>query len=243
MSGNLGDNIEVLILSGGEGRRLREVVSDVPKPMAPIAGRPFLDYIVRNLIRQGLGHICFLAGYKAEVIEHYFSKEFADSQLRYSVESMPLGTGGAIALAMQSSRFNKFLVMNGDTYFNIRYQQFLQSWRPGTVKMALKVVDDPARYGQVMVDAEGLVLSFAEKNPLAIAGNDFAINAGIYLLEKSDVRLPVDQPTSFEKDVLPGLVQQQRLYAQTFKNEFIDIGIPDDFNRAQTLIPQWSEEI
>jgi D-glycero-alpha-D-manno-heptose 1-phosphate guanylyltransferase len=235
------NKIEVLILCGGEGRRLRQVVSDVPKPMALVNGRPFLEYLVENLLRQNLKNICFLTGYKSEAIESYFKSAPSETNFRFSKEDQPLGTGGAIIEAIKNSSFEHFLILNGDTYFNIDIQDFLSDWRPGFIKMALKEIEDSARYGLVEVGQHGQVKAFVEKSKNISTSPQArqAVNAGVYLAEKSIFTLAQVGFVSLEKEILPHLVRQGKVFSQMFENDFIDIGIPEDYFRAQNLVGGW----
>jgi D-glycero-alpha-D-manno-heptose 1-phosphate guanylyltransferase len=233
------NDLEVLILCGGEGKRLRSMVSDVPKPMAPIGNRPFLDYLINSLAHQGLKNFCFLVGYKSEVIQDYFSQP-SDLSIRFSEEKKPLGTGGAIFHAIRTSRFKKFLVLNGDTFFDIDLGEFLSTWKEGTVKLALKEVEDASRYGLVLLGQGGEVKEFIEKGKFS-PGSSY-INGGIYAL-RDDVLVyqgTEDSFISLEQEVFPQLLRDKKIFAEPFTSEFIDIGIPEDYIRAQTLIPEWS---
>jgi D-glycero-alpha-D-manno-heptose 1-phosphate guanylyltransferase len=228
--------IPVLILVGGKGTRLSAVVSDVPKPMAPIEGKPFLEFVLSHLHKSGFRKIVLLTGYMAETISGYFgSGEKWGLNIHYSHESQPLGTGGAIRQAMLQGPAPTSLVLNGDTFYNIDYQEFV-SRSNAKVSIALHHVPSVSRYGAVQVDPEGYVTAFTEKNSSAQAGE---INAGIYLVDRSLAAEIPDGFVSLETDIFPHLVQKQQVQGVSMRGQFIDIGIPEDYSRAQREVPQW----
>lgn len=237
----MANNSEVLILCGGEGKRLRSMISEVPKPMAPIGEKPFLDYLIRAIEKQGFKNFCFLSGYKSEQIEEYFKKQFSHLNLRFSVEEIPLGTGGAIVKAIQHTDINNFLVINGDTFFDIDLAGFESSWKPETFKIALRFVSDVSRYGKVEIADDGQITSFVEKN--AIAGSSSGlINGGIYYFSKELLTLGAveEKFISLEQEIFPAILKTGKMYSQVFIDDFIDIGIPEDYIRAKVLIESWA---
>jgi NDP-sugar pyrophosphorylase family protein len=237
------DEIEVLILCGGEGKRLRSVISDVPKPMAPIGTKPFLDYLIELVSRQGFKNFCFLTGYKSEKIFSYFQLNFKNLNTRFSEEETQLGTGGAIFQAIENSKFEKFLILNGDTFFNINLKSFVINSIEGTLKLALKNMADASRYGRVECDNTGQVISFIEKD-LNNSCKVNLINGGIYLLDKKikSYLMKNNGFFSIENDIFPKLLIDGKIFAQTFEDDFIDIGVPEDYIRAKTMIPIWLNE-
>jgi len=227
--------IQTLILVGGLGTRLRSVVQDVPKPMAPIQGKPFLDYLVRYLKKQGIGKIAFLTGYKPEVVSNYFGDGARRGlQIQYSVEDSPLGTGGAIAKAMRAIPAKKYLVMNGDSFFNFDLSRFLQKMRK-PVAIALKKMDNVDRYGAVET-SNGTVVEFREKTGKAEPG---LINSGVYYLSPEILSYCTQEAFSLEKDLFPQLTAKGLISGIESDGEFIDIGLPESFHAAQTLLPDW----
>lgn len=234
------DNLEVLILCGGEGTRLRSIISDVPKPMAPIGEKPFLDYLVRFIADQGFNKFCFLTGYKWESIHQYALKYFNDLQLRFSHESHPLGTGGAILQAVKNSKHDKFLVINGDTFFNINLLNLIQKWEPSSLLMALKQVDDSSRYGRVEINSQNQVIAFLEKSNVNTMGARALINAGIYVFHRNLFHLqrPDLEIFSLEQLYFPQLLKLRKIQGLIFTDDFIDIGIPEDYIMACSLIPR-----
>ena len=224
---------EAIVLAGGFGTRLRSVVSDVPKPMAPVAGRPFLSYLLDELARQGYGHVVLATGYLHEKVEEYFGHEYNGLAIDYARETSPLGTGGAIVNGLQHCREERVTVLNGDTLFRIDHDRLLAVGDESRLTLVLRHVPDAGRYGAVEVDAHGCVTAFREKDPAAGEGR---INGGIYRLHRSLLDgWPLGQQFSFEKEVMQPLHESFRAYlSDTY---FIDIGVPDDYARAQTELP------
>ncbi len=221
---------EAIILAGGLGTRLREAVPDLPKCMAPVAGRPFLYHVINALRMQGLTSFVFSLGYKHEVIETYLAKEFATLSYRSVIETEPLGTGGAIALALKKTETNNVLIANGDTLFEIQLASLCQlhEQQAATCTIALKPMTNFDRYGVVETNATGKVTSFREKK-LYEQGN---INGGIYLIHKEKfLQQSWPEKFSFEKDFLEK--QADGLYGAIQEGYFIDIGIPGDYTKAQ----------
>lgn len=229
--------LEVIILAGGQGRRLQSVVSDLPKPMANISGRPFLWWLMTRLRRQQVGRVILSVGYKAEAIQDYFGDGFNGIDIAYSVETEPLGTGGAIRFALEQARETQVVVLNGDTYTDIelrRLSEKLEGSR-GDLVMAVTHLDDVSRYGAVLFNGETeTVVGFNEKQSRS-AGY---INAGIYCLRRDIFdRYSVPTRFSFERDFLTKWLSVLRPVAFPGVRAFIDIGVPEDFALAQTLIP------
>ena len=223
--------MKAIILAGGFGTRLKERVPDLPKPMAPVAGQPFLRYIIDHLINGGIKDIIISVGYLSEVIISYFKHSYRGAAITYVIESVPLGTGGAIANAVLENNEEAVLVVNGDTFVNIDYNGFLKWYQLGTPTLALvlKNVDDVSRYGSVTVSND-IVSGFLEKGKVG-AG---LINAGVYII-------PVDIFSkygligrfSLESDFLQKYCIELSLRAFITNAYFIDIGVPEDYERAQ----------
>lgn len=224
---------EAIILAGGLGTRLRDTVPDLPKCMAPVAGRPFLFYVINYLRSQGIEKFIFSLGYMHEIIEEYLSSNFSTLDYQCSIENEPLGTGGAILLACTKVTEKQVVVTNGDTLYkaNLHNAAIFHMHHMAECTLLLKPMTDFDRYGVVETDKEKLVTSFKEKQYYK-EGN---INGGLYLLDAGrfmDEEFP--QKFSFEKDYLEKLYNQRRIYGLTDDSYFIDIGIPEDFNRAKT---------
>jgi D-glycero-alpha-D-manno-heptose 1-phosphate guanylyltransferase len=233
MSENL-SNIEVLVLVGGLGNRLRSVVSDVPKPMVRVDNKPFVEYLVKYLSNLGFKKICFLTGHLSEKVSDYFGDgSKMGLSIRYSVEDFPLGTGGCVKMAIGTSQFEEYLILNGDTFFAINPTEIFQSKE--ILSMALCHVDDISRYGEVIL-SKNVVSEFREKQALKHAGY---INSGMYYTDRKILDyMPVGESFSLEKDVFPGLVKKHEIAGHIFKAPFLDIGIPEDFYKAESLIKE-----
>lgn len=227
--------MEAIILAGGFGTRLRHVVSDVPKPMAPVAGRPFLCWLLDRMVDQGYTHVVLATGYMHEKVEQYFHAEYHGLTIDYARELSPLGTGGAIVNAMQYCRQQRVTVLNGDTLFNIdhRWLANVADTCGARLSLVTRHVNDAGRYGAVIVDNTGRITAFREKDPSLGQGY---INGGIYRLHRSLLdTYSVGTPFSFEQEVLQPL--GETFFAFPSDAYFIDIGVPDDYARAQTELP------
>ncbi len=223
---------EAIVLAGGMGTRLRAVVSDVPKPMAPVNGRPFLAYLLDDLCDQGITRVVLAVGYLREVIVDYFGSEYRGMELVYSVEEEALGTGGGIRLAFDNLLGDNAFVLNGDTYFRVNLADMDARFQEHGCDMvlALKPMQDFDRYGTVRVGKENRIEGFEEKQ----YREEGLINGGVYLFGKS-LWEGLDLPAkfSFEKEILEGLYPSRRLHGLVSDSYFIDIGIPTDYERAQ----------
>ena len=232
LEGNWKNAQEALILAGGLGTRLREAVPDLPKCMAPVAGRPFLYYVIHYLRRQGIQRILFSLGYKHEFIEDYLAKAFPTLQYDCCIENEPLGTGGAIQLALQKAQGADVFVVNGDSFFAFDASQLttLHHQTNAACTLALKPMQHFSRYGVVTLDEQQCIRSFKEKQYYE-AG---LINAGTYLINKEQLlQKGLPAKFSFEKDYLEAGVEAGRFYGAAGNGYFIDIGIPEDYNQAQ----------
>jgi D-glycero-alpha-D-manno-heptose 1-phosphate guanylyltransferase len=235
--------MEAIVLAGGEGRRLRAVVSDLPKPMADVAGRPFLWWLMTRLEQQQVRRVILSVGYKADAIQSYFGNVFSGIELAYSVETEPLGTGGAIRLALEKARETQVVVLNGDTYADADLQGLSGTFESSLTDLAVTVahVNDVARYGGVAIDQKtNTIVGFNEKQGTA-AGY---INAGIYCLRRDIfTRYAVPAKFSFERDFLAKQLAVLRPVAFAGVRAFIDIGVPADYALAQTVIPELAEKL
>jgi D-glycero-alpha-D-manno-heptose 1-phosphate guanylyltransferase len=235
--------IEAIILAGGEGKRLRPVVRELPKPMAEVAGRPFLWWLLSRLSVQGVGRVVLSVGYKAEAIQGYFGPEFQGMEILYALEHEPLGTGGAIRLALQQVNQRHALVLNGDTYTDTDVRNLVAKFESSTTDLAMTVtyLDDVSRYGTIVIEKESdTVIGFVEKQGSS-AGY---INAGIYCLSRDIFeKYSTPEKFSFERDFMPARLEELRPVAFKGADAFIDIGIPEDYERAQTLIPLFAGKV
>lgn len=228
---------EAIILAGGFGTRLKHIVNDLPKPMAPVNGIPFLTYLFRKLEKAGITHIILSTGYLHEKIQNFYGNSFQGINISYSHENEPLGTGGAIKLAMNLVSTDNILILNGDTLFDIDFSKFnsFHFQHNSYLSIALREVEDVSRYGSVVVDKNDRITEFTEKN--FRTGNG-AINGGIYLINNTlFTKINTPEKFSFEKDLLEKHVQQFSFFGCSFNGYFIDIGVPEDYFRAQDEFP------
>ncbi|MCR6577666.1 D-glycero-D-manno-heptose 1-phosphate guanosyltransferase [Campylobacter insulaenigrae] len=216
--------MQAIVLAGGLGTRLQSVIKDLPKPMAPINGKPFLEYLLQYLQKQGIKEVILSVSYKYELIQEYFKDKFENINIIYNIEKELLGTGGAIKDALKFVK-NETFVLNGDTFFDIDLNKlFLNGSK---ICIALKQMRDFDRYGAVNIDKFGYISSFEEK----AYKKQGLINGGIYLLKKDlfdDFSL-VDK-FSFE-EFLQENCKTLKIQTQVFDDYFIDIGIPEDYER------------
>ena len=227
--------IPALLLVGGLGTRLQSVVPSTPKPLARVGDAPFLQLLVRQLQSQGIRRLIMCSGHLADRVQ----EEFGDGgglgiEIEYSKESRPLGTAGAVKFASGFlSGVSDFLVMNGDSFLELDFSQFLKFHREhgGIMSMAVRTVPNASRYGTVQIDENNRVTGFVEKSENQSPG---LINGGVYIFNRAVLRQIPDGPASLEKDVFPNLLQH-RIYALEQRGMFIDIGTPEDYARAQTL--------
>lgn len=225
------NNVEAIILAGGFGTRIQSVVADVPKPMAPVAGKPFLYYILHSLVKQGINRIILAVGYKRESIINHFGSNFESAELLYSVEEQPLGTGGAIRKALQLAEGDDVLIINGDTYFDVWISELLSFHQQGLfdLTMSLKPMENFDRYGTVLIN-HTKVVEMVEKQP----SDKGLINGGVYIVKRSLLnKYPVNTKFSFETDFLEKDINHIEIGAFISDGYFIDIGIPEDYARAQ----------
>ena len=222
---------EAIILAGGLGTRLRDAVQDLPKCMAPVAGRPFLFYVINYLRSQGIEKFIFSLGYRHEVIQEYLNNQFSKLNYECAIEDEPLGTGGAIQLGCTKATEENVLITNGDTIFRIDIEKLAAVHYKNTADatLALKPMVDFDRYGIVEINEENSIVNFKEKQ-FCKKGN---INGGTYLLNvRSFLETEWPAKFSFEKDFLE--TKKFRLFGSVQDQYFIDIGIPEDYNKAQT---------
>lgn len=221
---------EAIILAGGLGTRLRSVVSDVPKCMAPVNGIPFIHFIVEYLINEGIKKFIFSLGYKHEMITGYIDEKFADLEKIYSIEEEQLGTGGAIQLACSHVTGENAVVVNGDTMFHVDISSIanIHKEQNSDCTIALKPMKNFERYGSVEINEQGRIKTFNEKK-FCRKG---LINGGIYIINKSSL-LNKHLPTvfSFEKDYLEKFVLTDCIIGVPKDFYFIDIGIPEDYRK------------
>ena len=228
--------MEAIVLAGGLGTRLRGVVADLPKAMAPVNGRPFLALVLDQLVDAGFKTAILAVGYRHEAIRAHIGDRYRGLVLRYSVESEPLGTGGAMRLACLHAHARDVFVLNGDTYLELDFRAMLDAHVRATASLSMAIchVPEVERYGALELN-DGIVRGFCEKGR---SGPGW-INGGTYILG-SDLRarLRPEGAFSFEHDLLMPEVSTIRPIAFRTSGLFIDIGIPEDYLRAQQVFSQ-----
>jgi len=224
---------ECIILAGGLGTRLREVVSDVPKCMAEVAGQPFLYYLLEWCRLQSFSKVILSVGYKSEVIIDWVNSKKYPFDIAFAIEEQPLGTGGAIKLAMQSLSGDRATVINGDTFFDVDIDTLyaFHMTRDADITLALKPMEYFDRYGSVKLDQNNRIIAFNEKQHC----DKGLINGGVYLIDKKiflseEINLP--EKFSFEKGVLEAYLTRIPIYGSIQDKYFIDIGIPEGYKKA-----------
>lgn len=222
--------MECVVLAGGKGTRLRSVVSDLPKCMAPVAGRPFLAWLLDDLREAGFDHIILSLGYKHEAVEAWVATRPDRDSITCVVEEEPLGTGGGVRLALRQAREGAVFILNGDTFFGVDYaaMQAFHRQSGAQATLALKPLRDFDRYGEVTLDGQGRITAFREKRPCA----EGLINGGVYLLQREALAEMPDR-FSLEKDYFEPHAESAGLAGFRSEGYFIDIGIPADYARAQ----------
>ena len=231
--------MEAILLCGGLGTRLRSVVSDRPKPMADIAGKPFLHYLVRMLSEKGVERFVFALGYMGEQIEAYFQdgREYGIS-IVYSYEESPLGTGGAIRNALSKMQEEDVLILNADTYFDMDYRSLFQeqSRKCADMTIASREIEDVSRYGAILKDTDGRILRWNEKQSGSgeTTPRRGEINGGIYVMKRSLIEKIPAGKQSLENDCIPvWLSHSINIHALRSDGYFMDIGVPEDSRRFQ----------
>ena len=225
---------EAVILAGGFGTRLQTVVSDVPKPMAPVNGKPFLNYVFSYLKHFGFTRVVLSTGYLSEKISNYYKDEYNGIKVFYTKEETPLGTGGGIRFAMEKCETKNVLVLNGDSFFDVDLHKYYNQHVAfkSDCSLALRKVDNAARYGTIKLGSESLIEAFKEKNGVETEG---LINGGVYILNRQLFLSKTEKNSAFsiEKDFYEKRINEINIFGFEHQGYFIDIGIPEDYKKAQ----------
>ena len=231
-------HVTAAILAGGTGTRLRSVVADRPKVLAPLGGKAFIAYLLDRLAAQGIKKVVLCTGYLGEQVQDLLGDDYRGMQLVYSREENPLGTGGAMVQALPQLTGKTILVLNGDSYCATDLRASLQ-WhlaRRARSTLVLAHVEQVARFGRVELATDGRILRFCEKDPAATKGG--WINSGVYWFEREFLAgLPTGRPLSLEKEVLGSWVGGG-LYGYEDHGKFLDIGVPEDYARAERFLAE-----
>ena len=225
--------MEAIVLAGGLGTRLQSSVPDLPKCLAPINRKPFLHYLLTSMIQSGISRFVFSLGYRSASIIDYLNDHYCHIDWDYAIEDQPLGTGGGIRLAMDQVQSPQCLILNGDTLFKADVQALYQYHldHNAVVTLALKPMSNFDRYGTVGIQNDGKVFQFTEKQYCKSG----YINGGVYAIDTAwYLSLPEGPKYSFETEVLQRYVTQFPMYGKIDDGYFIDIGIPDDYEKAKS---------
>jgi D-glycero-alpha-D-manno-heptose 1-phosphate guanylyltransferase len=223
---------EAIILAGGLGTRLRDAVPDLPKCMAPVNGHPFIAYVIKQLQSQGISRFIFSLGYRSEAFTRFINETLPDGSYELVVEKEPLGTGGAIRFVMSHAVTEDIVVVNGDSIFasDIASQYDLHRQRKAACTLALKPMKNFDRYGVVEMDPDQRIVHFREKQAYA----NGLINGGVYIINKAQfTAISFPDKFSFETEYLQKYYKKEPIYGIEQEGYFIDIGIPEDYQRAQ----------
>ncbi|NEX21703.1 NTP transferase domain-containing protein [Thiorhodococcus mannitoliphagus] len=228
---------DVIVLAGGFGTRLREVVYNLPKPMAPIAGRPFLEILLGDLARKRFSRVVLSLGYKADSVVDHFGRCFAGMELVYEIERTPRGTGGALRCALVQCKSDHVLVVNGDTYLDLEVDEVKAQWQQERRPIIVaRKVPDTKRYGRLETEGSR-VIRFLDKG----VDGPGLINAGSYVLPRGiESEFPGDEAFSLERDYLAEAVSRRPFQCFVSRGKFIDIGVPQDYARAQLELAEIS---
>ena len=233
--------VTAVILAGGLGTRLREAVPNLPKPMAPVMGKPFLEILLDYWIKQGVNDFIISIGYKGELISSYFGKNYNGKEISYAVEDEPRGTGGGLLLALERipKKTNQILVINGDTFIDINLKDMIAEVNRHNADWGIAVFEstEPNRYMTLESNKDGEIVEL-NKN---ISQDINLSNGGVYLVKSQALKnLGVtyqNQPISLEADILPlALIKKQKIYSYATTGRFLDIGIPNDYFSASKIL-------
>jgi len=227
-------NIDVVILCGGKGTRLQPVISDRPKPMAEMKGRPFLDILIDYLCSYGFRRYVLCVGYMKESIKEYFTRESRSEKIIFSDEETLLGTGGALKNGELLINSDPFLVLNGDSFCPLDYRDFLSYYfsKGADVSIALNKIRAKNDYGAVTINDKARIISFNEK----VDNKDGYVNAGVYVFNQTIFSLiPHNKVFSLENDLFPYIIDRE-VFGYVTKSLFIDIGTPERYQKAAEFI-------
>ncbi len=229
------EKLDAIILAGGLGARLREIISDLPKVLAPVNNRPFLDIILSSLNKCGcVQRVVVAVGYLADkVIKEYTNRHEYDFEILFSEEKELLGTGGAIRKALPYTKTEDVLILNGDSYTDVDIVDLIETHRKkhAAITIVLTEVENTGRYGRVRINDEQRIVSFKEKTPCQAAGY---VNAGMYLFNRELLYcIEENRVISLEKELLPVFLKKG-IYGYITRGKFMDIGVPDTYRIADT---------
>jgi NDP-sugar pyrophosphorylase family protein len=232
--------VTAAVLAGGLGTRLRPAVDDRPKVLAPVAGRPFVAYLLDALDAVGVRRIVLLTGYRGEQVREVLGERDGGAELIYSEERSPLGTGGALRAALPLLDSKTILLLNGDSYFGVDFAALMDfhQRRRAVLSLSLAWVDDVSRFGRVETNPDGRIAAFVEKNSAVCPG---WINAGVYLLQRTLVEeITEERPISLERELLPKWMMSKAVFGRRQPGPFLDIGTPPSYASAEMFLGEIS---
>jgi len=225
---------EAIVLCGGLGTRLRSVVADLPKPMAPVGGRPFLEYLLEFLRLQGVRRVILAVGYRREAIIDHFGAAWDGLEIDYAIETTPRGTGGGARLGVERLQGDRALLLNGDSFLarpTLDLERALGD--DADLALTVRLEPDTGRFGVCAVE-DGRVTGFRP----GVTGQPGLINAGVYALRRDLFdRFDLPEVFSFEQDFMAPLVGRMKVGAVVADEPFIDIGLPESYALAQSFVP------
>jgi len=238
--------MKAIILAGGLGTRLREAVSNTPKPMAPVNGQPFLKHQLDYWINQGINHFVLSTGYLHDHISNFFGYNYRNASIEYSVEDQPLGTGGGLLLAASKYALNEdFLLLNGDTYFEVDLSKLIEfsEEKNSSITFSLFKTTDKDRFMGVEINPEGKIAQLKAPRP---EDESILANGGIYWIKNEHLlnpdtlkHFPLASKASLEDEIFPYLLSKNTsFFGLEFDEQFIDIGVPEDYRKCSEILPQ-----
>jgi D-glycero-alpha-D-manno-heptose 1-phosphate guanylyltransferase len=230
-------DVSAAILAGGRGSRLRSVIADRPKVLAPVHGRPYITLLLDQLADASVEEVVLLTGFRAKQVRHVLGQTYAGMRLSYSWEPSPLGTAGAVRWALSKLSGTTVLLLNGDSYCDVDLVAFrdFHAKRAAEISLVLAKASEKSRFGNVWVNRDGRIQRFQEKTERAPDG---WINAGIYLLERLLIQeIPVARESSLERDLFPAWVDSKRMFGFRCAGRFLDIGTPEAYAQVDSFFP------
>ena len=227
--------MDVIVLSGGFGTRLKDVTNGKPKTMVDVNGKPFLCYLLDDFIKYDVKNVILAVGYKKEYIEKYFEKGYKNINITFSEEDEPLGTGGAIKKALGYSKEDDVIIMNGDVYSDVNLKELMNNHKNSKKEttLTLKYMENFDRYGVVEFNEQKIITKFEEKKPKEKG----YINVGVYVMNKNVFdNIDVGDVFSIERDFFGKYVRNSDFNAYLYDGEFIDIGIPSDYKKVIDIV-------
>ncbi len=226
-----------IVLAGGFGTRLKNKLKEIPKPMIPIHGKPFLEYVFNQLIRNNISTVIMSIYYKGEIIIKKYGNSYNGLEIIYSKDKAALGTGGAVRKAVKKANYDNVFIINGDTFFDINFNELMENHinNNNDLTLSLKRMNNFNRYGYVKTNQDGEIKYFEEKKFQSTG----KIDGGIYIIKKELFKYKRLNNFFLLTDYIKSQLQKQKIGSVTFNNPFIDIGIPEDLKKAEFLLKHY----